>query len=121
MYNLNEQLRINKILIPTKNGFIFEEMDNIVYFKSKGNYAMIKMISGKEILSTKSLKIYEENYTNGQFLRVHKSYLVNIKHIIEYNFNDNYYVKLKNDDFIKIAVRKRSYVKKVFINGCKLN
>jgi two-component system, LytTR family, response regulator len=111
-------LKNNKILIPTKSGRIVEEIDNILYFQSKGNYCTIKTLDGKEIDSTKSLKLYEENFTDGCFMRVHKSYLVNFNHVIELNSKNDFHVKLNDGSCIKIAARRQSFVRKMFISRC---
>ncbi|MCX6232983.1 MAG: LytTR family DNA-binding domain-containing protein [Bacteroidetes bacterium] len=107
----------NKIILPTKNGIIFEVIENILYFQSNGNYSIIKTIDGKKIDSTKSLKLFEENFGNKCFIRVHKSYLINFNHVVELVSKDELCLILIDGSSIKISARKRSYVRKLFIYG----
>jgi len=111
-------LNSKKIMIPTKTGKIVENIDNILYFQSKGNNCTIKTIDCKSIHSTKSLKLYEENYADRCFIRVHKSYLINFNHVVELISKDDFHIKLIDGSCIRIAARRRSFVRKLFIYGC---
>lgn len=51
-------------------------VDDILYIKSEGDYTEI-YLPGKRHLSSESLKFWKENLDQGQFFRVHKSYLIN--------------------------------------------
>ncbi len=51
-------------------------IDDIIYLKSDADYTEI-FIPGKKILSTEPLRYWEETLPPDQFVRVHKSYLLN--------------------------------------------
>jgi two-component system, LytTR family, response regulator len=96
----------NKIAIPTPEGFLVLTCHDILYCRSIGNYTEFVMTNEKKLMSSYTLKQYDDLLTLQGFLRVHKSYLVNLKHIIQYKRTDGGSVVLANGD--EIAVSKRN-------------
>ena len=79
-----KQLQVTgKITIPVQNGFEVLEVENILYCQADDNYTNIFLIDGKKLVS-KTLKYFEEILKPSGFVRVHKSYLVNVNAIVEY-------------------------------------
>ena len=77
-----------RIVFPTKNGFEVVQSDSIVYCKSDGSYTSI-FTTEREYLITKSLKDISKSLIEPQFIRIHKSYVV----------NRNYIKGFKSDEF----------------------
>ena len=74
---------VGKITIPLQNGFEVLQMENILYCQADDNYTQIHLKVGKRLVS-KTLKYFEDSLVNNGFVRVHKSYLVNVNEITEY-------------------------------------
>ncbi|MFK7772294.1 MAG: LytR/AlgR family response regulator transcription factor [Saprospiraceae bacterium] len=55
-------------------------IDDILYIKSDADYTEI-FLSDKKHLSSESLRYWLENLDNNQFMRIHKSYIINISKI----------------------------------------
>lgn len=72
-----------KITIPLQNGFEVLQMEDILYCQADDNYTQIHLKVGKRLVS-KTLKYFEDSLVNNGFVRVHKSYLVNVNEITEY-------------------------------------
>lgn len=96
----------DKIAIPTPEGFLVLTCHEILYCRSIGNYTEFVMSNDKKLMSSYTLKQYDDILTNQGFLRIHKSYLVNLKHIIQYKRTDGGSVVIANGD--EIAVSKRN-------------
>jgi two-component system LytT family response regulator len=75
---------VHKIGVPTLTGIDFIQMENIVFCKAEGNYTHITL-KNKDIVVTRTLKEFEELLSDYNFLRVHRSYLINLDHILKYN------------------------------------
>ena len=75
-----------KIGLPTQSGINFVAIEDILLCRAEGNYSIIYMVSngGKEII-TRTLKEFEELLSDFNFFRIHRSYLINLNHIKEYN------------------------------------
>lgn len=64
-------------------------VEDILYIKSEGDYTEI-FLPEKKHLSSESLRFWEENLDQGQFFRVHKSYLINAAKIEKISGNQVY-------------------------------
>jgi DNA-binding LytR/AlgR family response regulator len=52
-------------------------VNTIVYIEGKGNYSIIHLKNQKQVVMAKTLKKFEAQLRLNQFVRIHKSYLVN--------------------------------------------
>ncbi|MGE5812802.1 MAG: LytR/AlgR family response regulator transcription factor [Ignavibacteria bacterium] len=69
------------LFLPTKNSYEVLPVINVVCILSEGVYTNVVSINGKKILVRKLLKEWEETLPEALFLRINKSFLINIKHI----------------------------------------
>ena len=59
---------------------------DISYCKAEGNYTLICLAdAAKKEMVSRTLKEFEEQLTDHNFMRVHRSYLVNLDQIKEYS------------------------------------
>ncbi len=72
-----------KITIPQQDGFEVLNIDDILYCQADDNYTKIYLNQGQKLVS-KTLKYFEDSLTTHGFVRIHKSYLVNITKITRY-------------------------------------
>jgi two-component system LytT family response regulator len=80
----NEQTQ--KIAVPVSDGLVFIKVTDITHINADGSYSQIYLGDGSNMLVSKKLKYFEERLTEkAPFYRVHRSHLVNLKHIQKYN------------------------------------
>jgi two-component system LytT family response regulator len=75
---------IHKIGVPTLTGLDFIQIEDIILCRAEGNYTHVT-IKNKNILVTRTLKEFEDLLSEYSFLRIHRSYLINLDHILKYN------------------------------------
>ncbi len=93
-----------KIALTTLNSTKFVELNDILLFKAVGAYTEVQLINGDTILVSKGLKKFEQTLQNqSQFFRCHKSYLVNIKYIIEHSRKDGGYLTISNNETLPVS------------------
>ena len=98
---------MEKISIPTRSGYIFIENKDIVYFKANENYTEIILSTGKRLISSKTIKRYEEKMNDKIFYRTHKSFIINKhNHMVEVSRNGGNVVVMSNGHEIPIARRR---------------
>ena len=98
--------KFNKLAIPTLDGYELIKISNILYCQAQDNYCKMFTYTGKEILISKTLKfVSEELLTQEVFVRVHKSYLINLNYITSYAKQDHN-ITLINGDIIPVSYRK---------------
>ena len=107
---------IQKISLHTSEKIIVIELTDIIYCKSDNNYTTFFLENKTKILVSKTLKYYSDMLKEFNFLRVHQSYLINIKYIKEFIKSDGGYLILKDNSNIPVSVRKRNEVVEVLNN-----
>ncbi|MCB0376046.1 MAG: response regulator transcription factor, partial [Sinomicrobium sp.] len=96
-----------RITIPQQNGFEVLPTDAILYCKADDNYTEI-CLGHKTILVSKTLKYFEEVLAEYPFVRIHKSYLVNVHAVTHYKKGKGGSVVMANGKELSVsASRKR--------------
>jgi DNA-binding LytR/AlgR family response regulator len=75
--NINDSL-----FIKVEGKLVQVKIENILFVEAKGNYVLIKTDSKAYIVHS-TIKHAEERLANYNFLRVHRSYLVNLSKIVD--------------------------------------
>jgi len=98
---------INKIALPTMEGLQMIPIDSIVSCESDDNYTHFKLKNGNKLLVTRSLKEIEESLEQYSFIRVHRSYLVNLNEIEKYIKGEGGYLVMSDGASIDVARNKK--------------
>jgi DNA-binding LytR/AlgR family response regulator len=77
---------IASICIKSYSDYQFVNLEDIVFLKADNNTTDIQLINGKTVNAYKTLKHFE-NTLPFYFLRIHKSYVVNINHVSRIHFS----------------------------------
>jgi two-component system LytT family response regulator len=115
-YLNNPNGKLNKIILPTPNGYTVEELDDIIRCESDSNYTNFFFRDKRQLVVCRVLREYEELLRDHGFLRVHQSYLINIKHIKKYNKGDSPYVVMADGGMVTIARNKKPEFLSAFFN-----
>lgn len=96
----------NKICFRSKKGLGLIEKDKIIYCKAAGRYTFFNT-QEKKMRIASNIKSIENRLCKKKFLRIHRSYIVNLDFIKEYLSETNEII-LNNDEKLSISMRKRS-------------
>lgn len=78
------------IVVNMSNTTRFVKVKDIILLRAEGSYCELYLTGGEKLLTSKNLKHFEERMMDIPFLfRCHKSYMVNLKKVIEYNKSEN--------------------------------
>ena len=112
LQNLAQQLQdkkeIRKISLPNGQGYSLTSVSDIVHIAADSNYSVFYLYNGEKITVSKVLKEYEEILPEHQFIRVHKSSIINLDYVLDYNSRNGLEVTLKNGDRIAVSRRRAS-------------
>lgn len=100
-----KELNIPKLLVKEGRAILHLKHNDIKWFKSEGNYTTIFLQGNKKSISRISLLELERQLPS-QFVRIHKSYMINKFHVTQIRANRI----LIDNELIPIG---RSYQKKV--------
>ena len=104
---LKENIGIKKIGVPVLDGMQFINIDDIVHCEAKANYSIITLINNKSITATKTLKDIEMLLPTSFFLRVHNSWIINIKYLKKYYKGKHSYMEMENGNTVAVSSRKK--------------
>jgi two-component system, LytTR family, response regulator len=96
-----------KIAFPALHSYELVHLNEILACESSSNYTNVRLINGKTILVSKTLKEIEELLNMVPFFRVHNSWLVNLQYAVRYVKGDGGYLVLNNDLTVPVSRNKR--------------
>ncbi len=87
----------------------------IVVLTADVNYTQILLSDGRKMTVATTLKILEKRFSDcSEFFRTHKSYLINLKFVKQYNSeSEESFVQMKNDYRVTISRRKKKAFQKM--------
>jgi two-component system LytT family response regulator len=107
---------LERLAIPTMEGLIFFEVNEIIHLEAQSNYTLIHFVNKTKMTVPKTLKEFEELLPEDIFFRVHHSHLINLKFIKRYIKGDGGQIELKNGKYVDVARRKKEEFLKVIGN-----
>jgi len=100
----------HKIALSTSEKIHVIETDQIIRCESDNYYTNFFLTDGKKILVSKTLKENEELLSGHNFIRPHKSHLVNVKYIKGFLKIDGGYIEMTDGSRIPVSRRKREQI-----------
>jgi two-component system LytT family response regulator len=97
----------NKIALPTMEGLQMIPVHSIISCEADDNYTTLMLKNNKKIVVSCTLKVIEELLEENSFIRVHRSYLVNLDEIEKYVKTDGGYVVMSDGSQIFISRNKK--------------
>jgi len=96
-----------KLCIPSLKGFQVVELKDILYCEASGSYTNFFFVDKHSICTAKTIHDYEDLLEDAGFVRIHKSFLVNLLHVKEYLRGEGGSVILSNGHEVEVARRKK--------------
>jgi two-component system, LytTR family, response regulator len=96
-----------KLCIPSLKGFQVVEMQDIIYCEASSNYTNFHFTNRSPICASKPIHEYEGLLSDCNFVRIHKSFVVNMEHIKEYIRGEGGTVLLSNGHEAEVSRRKK--------------
>jgi len=117
LYNMTQKKtpKNMKLCMPSLKGFQVVELNDILYAEAAGNYTNFYFFNQHTICTSKPIHEYEELLDDAGFVRIHKSYLINLLHVKEYLKGEGGSVILTNGKELEVSRRKKD----VFITKMK--
>jgi two-component system, LytTR family, response regulator len=104
MHNLNVKDRKDfKLALPTLKGTFFYKPEEIIRLEGEGNYTKFFFTDKTFLLTAYTMKNYEDILINYDFLRVHKSHLINREHVVNYTADG----MLTMSDYSRVEISRR--------------
>jgi two-component system, LytTR family, response regulator len=109
IYNLNVKDKKDfKLALPTLQGTFFYKPEEIVRLEGESNYTKFFFTGQKAMLTSKTLKEYEDILLSHNFIRVHKSHIVNKLHVV--NYTSDGMLTMTDGSKVEISRRRKEEV-----------
>ena len=89
----------------------FIPVANIIMLESQSNYSVFHLKYGKKRIYAHTIRYFEDQLLNQQFIRVHSGFLINPSFVVEYNREDG---KLRMENNLEASISRR---KRKNLNG----
>ena len=105
--NLQQEKR-KLISIPVFNGYENINLDSIYFIKADGSYSHVVQENNRTLTVSKNLKYFEFTLDGcTDFIRVYRSYIINLKHIKRYDRSGRGTIIMANNSEIDLARDRR--------------
>ena len=106
--NINGETTHQKIAIPDGEGLNFVKINDIIRFQSDGSYTyMFTTQNTKPTLISKPIGDYEEMLANEPFVRIHRSNLINLQHVVKYLKGEGGFAIMSDQSKVEVSRRKK--------------
>lgn len=104
----------NKIVLTTRLGFILITCKDIVRAEANRAYCNFHLKDGTKLRASRSLKFYESKLREWNFIKVHKSFMVNLTHVEGYIKGKSASLVLSDNSMVPVSIRKKTRLHRVF-------
>lgn len=102
-----------KIALNTAESILVYNIDEIIRCESQRNYTQFFFKTGKPVLVSTTLGVYDNLLKEHEFIRVHHSHLINLSHLKKFVKTDGGYAIMTDDSNVPVAQRKRDHLLKL--------
>jgi hypothetical protein len=101
--NIPEE-KLNRIAVKKNKEIHFIPVQDILYVEANGDYVLIYTSTGR-FLKDKTMKYLETHLPSNQFVRIHRSFIINIEYLVKLELYEKelYQVQLKGGAVLKVS------------------
>ena len=89
------------------DGYNVVDIDNIILIEALDSYTRLILPDNVSYVTSRSLKDFDELLSDKGFYRIHKSYLINFRHILKIVKGVPSSVIMRNGTTVPVSARKR--------------
>lgn len=106
-----------KIVLPLLDGFEVVQVKDIVHCCANDNFTDFFLLGKPKRMICRTLKFYEDLLSESGFMRVHKSHLINLDHIVKYTKGKGGQVTMADGSVIDVSPNKKDDLMQKFEKG----
>lgn len=102
-----ENKQLHQIVLPLIDGFEVIRVNEIVRCQANDNFTDFFLTNGQKRMISRTLKFYENLLNDYDFVRVHKSHLINIQHVNKYIKGKGGQVLMSSGETVDVSLNKK--------------
>ncbi len=103
----NSSEKSRKIVLKTTENIYIVNIKDIIRCESENNYTIFFLNDNRKILISKTLKEYSELLERYNFIRIHRSHLINLNYIERFEKKDSGLVYMKDKSKVPVSFLKK--------------
>ena len=108
-----ENKQLKKMVLPMIDGFEVVTLKDIVWCDANDNYTDLHLADGSKRTVCRTLKFYENVLSDYDFIRVHKSHIVNLNYVKQYKKGKGGDVILTSGHSVRVSpTRKNAFLER---------
>lgn len=96
-----------RIALPSMEGFEVIDLQNILRCEGENNYTRFYTSESKSMLIARTLAEYEKILPYPEFVRIHQSHLINLKHVVRYMKGRGGNVEMTDGSIVPVSREKK--------------
>lgn len=104
-----------RIALSNGNGYVFKSSSDLMYCVVDGSYCRLYFHPEGKHYVTKSLGQLEQLLDDPNFIRVHKSHLINMQFVQEVNNHTGHQIVMKNGEELAYSRNKKQEILEYFL------
>ncbi len=110
-----ENKQAQKIVLPLLDGFEVIQVKDIIRCEANDNFTDFILTGSRKVMICRTLKHYETMLEDYNFVRVHKSHLVNVQHITKYLKGKGGQLIMSDQSYVDVSPNKKELLMQRFI------
>jgi len=102
----------NRIKINAKNGLIFHESKEIIYFEAAGSTTLVFLTNNRKVCSREYLSVVEKQLPVDQFMRISRFHIINLSSLKKIDLKSKHVILCDKENEVNLKV-SRNYYKKM--------
>lgn len=111
---LMQEQRTKKIVLPLLDGFEVVKAEEVIMCVANDNFTDFHLVGKPRKMICRTLKFYEELLEPSGFMRVHKSYLVNLEFVVKYTRGKGGELVMQDGTTVPVSPQKKDAVMAYF-------
>ena len=108
--SVKSNAQFSKIAIPSSDGLEMVQFENVLRCEADRAYCQFFLKDKNKLMVSKPLKEFEETLLAHEFMKVHKSHIVNLNHVIKYVRGANGYLVMSDNTSVPVSSRRKEAV-----------
>jgi two-component system, LytTR family, response regulator len=106
-----------KIVLPLIEGFEVVKIGDIISCTAQDNFTDFLFAQKPKMMICRNLKFYEDLLAESGFLRVHKSHLINLEHVVKYHRGKGGEITMTDGSIVPVSPQKKDVFMERFERG----
>jgi len=98
----------HKIVLPQLNGFDVIKVNEIIRCQANDNFTEFYLTNGSKKLISRTLKFYEDILKDFDFVRIHKSHLINLQYVTKYMKGKGGQVEMTDGSVVDVSANQKA-------------